>query len=198
MAPSPSYLPTALPKSVHSRATHDDGGAVATYGRSQQVRPSRVGQRSQRTATLPRHVAMAPSPSYLPTALPKSVNSRATHDDEGAVATANPQMQSQIANRKIVNSQLPARPLPSTSLHFYTAKAISHDGEGAVATYGRSQQVRPSRVGQRSQRTATLPRHVAMAPSPSYLPTALPKSVNSRVMCDDEGAVATANPQMQS
>ena len=37
-------------------------------------------------------VAMAPSPSYLPTALPKSVNSRATHDGEGAVATANPQM----------------------------------------------------------------------------------------------------------
>ena len=32
-------------------------------------------------------VAMAPSPSYLPTALPKSVNSRATHDGEGAVAT---------------------------------------------------------------------------------------------------------------
>ena len=47
---------------------------------------------------------MAPSPSYLPTALPKSVNSRATHDGEGAVATANPQMQSEIANRKIVNS----------------------------------------------------------------------------------------------
>ena len=32
-------------------------------------------------------VAMAPSPSYLPTAFPKSVNSRATHDDEGIVAT---------------------------------------------------------------------------------------------------------------
>ena len=102
-------------------------------------------------------VAMAPSPSYLPTALPKSVNSRATHDGEGAVATANPQMQSEIANRKIVNSQPPARPLPSTSLHFYTAKAISHDGEDAVATYGRSQQVRPSRVDLRSQWTATLP-----------------------------------------
>ena len=105
---------------------------------------------------------MAPSPSYLPTAFPKSVNSRATHDDGGVVATA------------LSTTQLPTTiyPLPSTSLNFYTAKAISHDGEGApllrpharltsfggyVATYGRSQQVRPSRVGQRSQRTATLP-----------------------------------------
>ena len=145
-------------------------------------------------------VAMAPSPSYLPTALPKSVNSRATHDGEGAVATANPQMQSEIGHPTIIY------PLPSTSRHFYTAKAISHDGEGApllrpharltsfggyVATYGRSQQVRPSRGGQRSQRTAPLPRHVAMAPSPSYLPTAFPKSVNSRATHDGEGAVAT-------
>ena len=32
-------------------------------------------------------VAMAPSPSDLPTGLPQSVNSRATHDGEGAVAT---------------------------------------------------------------------------------------------------------------
>ena len=39
-------------------------------------------------------VAMAPSPSYLPTTFPKSVHSRATHDGEGVVATANPQMQS--------------------------------------------------------------------------------------------------------
>ena len=48
-------------------------------------------------------VAMAPSPSYLPTAFPKSVNSRATHDGEGAVATANPQMLkwlNAIVNRK--------------------------------------------------------------------------------------------------
>ena len=41
-------------------------------------------------AALPRHVAMAPSPSHLPTAFPKSVHSRATHDDGGAppLATA--------------------------------------------------------------------------------------------------------------
>ena len=45
----------------------------------------------------------------------------------------------------------------SGRIHFYTAKVISHDGEGAVATYGRSQQVRPSRVDLRSQRTATFP-----------------------------------------
>ena len=43
--------------------------------------------------------------------LPKSVNSRATHDGEGAVATANPQMPQSpnaIGNRKskIVNSQI--------------------------------------------------------------------------------------------
>ena len=100
---------------------------------------------------------MAPSPSYLPTALPKSVHSRATHDGEGVVATANPQMLKWLnasVNRKFPTTNYPP---PSTSLHFYTAKAISHDGEGAVATYGRSQQVRPSRVDLRSQWTATLP-----------------------------------------
>ena len=59
-----------------------------------------------------------------------------------------------IVNRKFPTTNYPP---PSTSLHFYTAKAISHDGEGAVATYGRSQQVRPSRVDLRSQWTATLP-----------------------------------------
>ena len=63
---------------------------------------------------------------------------------------------SQIENRKFSTTNYPP---PSTSLHFYTAKAISHDGEGAVATYGRSQQVRPSRVDLRSQWTATLPRN---------------------------------------
>ena len=73
MAPSPSYLPTAFPKSVNARATHDGEGAVAT------------GQTTHEDCDPP--VAMAPSPSYLPTAFPKSVNARATHDGEGAVAT---------------------------------------------------------------------------------------------------------------
>ena len=36
-----------------------------------------------------------------------------------------------IVNRKFPTTNYPP---PSTSLHFYTAKAISHDGEGAVAT----------------------------------------------------------------
>ena len=70
-----------------------------------------------------------------------------------------------IVNRKFSTTNYPP---PSTSLHFYTAKAISHDGEGAVATYGRSQQVRPSLGGQRSQRTATLPRNARRRPRRRY------------------------------
>ena len=260
MAPSPSYLPTAFPKSVHSRATHDGtihyptthyqlnrkivnsqlpsthyhlhlytstrlrpfpttarapsprtGGRnkcdppVAASGR-RGLRPSRGGQRSQRTATLPRHVAMAPSPSYLPTALPKSGHSRATHDGEGAVATANPQMQSKIGNRKFptINYQLPSthyhlhlytstrlRPFPTTARAPSPRTGGRNKCDPPVAASGR-RGLRPSRGGQRSQRTATLPRHVAMAPSPSYLPTALPKSVNFRATHDGEGVVATA------
>ena len=70
-----------------------------------------------------RAVAMAPSPSYLPTALPKSVHSRATHDGEGAVATANPQMQSEIANSQLptirrhlhLSTSTRLRPFPTTA-----------------------------------------------------------------------------------
>ena len=66
---------------------------------------------------------MAPSPSYLPTALPKSVHSRATHDGEGAVATANPQMQSEIANSQLptirrhlhLSTSTRLRPFPTTA-----------------------------------------------------------------------------------
>ena len=129
-------------------------------------------------------VAMAPSPSYLPTALPKSVNSRATHDGEGAVATANPQMQSEIANSQLPTIRRHLHLSTSTRLRPFptTARAPSprtggrnkcdppvsilgrrgprpSRGDGAVATYGRSQQVRPSRVDLRSQWTATLPRN---------------------------------------
>ena len=109
---------------------------------------------------------MAPSPSYLPTALPKSGHSRATHDGEGVVATANPQMQSKIGNRKFptINYQLPST---NYHLHLYTSTRLKPFPTTARApsprTGGRNKcdppvsilgrrGLRPSRGGQRSQR----------------------------------------------
>ena len=79
--------------------------------------------------------------------------------------------------------------LSTTFLHFYTA--IFHDGEAPSLREGRaparplprcrfwSRQARPSRVGQRSQRTATLPRRPAVAEDCDP-----PASANGRRDCD--------------
>ena len=91
----------------------------AVFGRAG-ARPSRC--RAQHVATYPPNEESrascrkrgAPSPSRLPAALPQ-MN----------------QCLNAIVNRKFPTTNYPP---PSTSLHFYTAKAISHDGEGAVAT----------------------------------------------------------------
>ena len=102
---------------------------------------------------------MAPSPSYLPTAFPKSVHSRATHDGEGAVATANPQMQSKIGNRKFptINYQLSTtnyhlhlststrlRPFPTTARAPSPRTVGRNKCDPPVSILGRSG-LRPSR-----------------------------------------------------
>ena len=105
---------------------------------SRQARPSRVGQRSQRTATLPRHVAMAPSPSYLPASCRDimcwqlaTVATSSTIPRTGTTARAHPSCDRLRGSLRSGDmSLLPTThcPLPttlyqlsSTFLHFYTA-----------------------------------------------------------------------------
>ena len=134
-------------------------------------------------------MAMAPSPSYLPTALPKSVHSRATHDDGGVVATANPQMQSEIANSQLptirrhlhLSTSTRLRPFPTTARAPSPRTGGRNKCDPPVSILGRSG-LRPSRdtwrwrprhrICQPPSRNQSIPaqRTTARAPSLRHYP----------------------------
>ena len=109
-----------------------------------------VGFRSQRTATRPRHVAMAPSPSYLPASCRDGEAHPSCDRLRGSLRSGD------MSPLPTAHCQL--KPTSSTLLHGHF-----YDGEGAVATGGsRLSRPLPSRRF-RSSGSSTLPRRPAVA-----------------------------------